>query len=106
MLVGAVTGVLDTAAWATEWFLAWRGLENDSIEGQLVRLASTVGRFLLVTWILIAAADSFGVPVTPLVAGLGAGGLAIALASQYTVENLIAGLVIFADKPVRIGDEC
>jgi len=46
------------------------------------------------------------VPVTPLVAGLGAGGLAIALASQYTVENLIAGLVIFADKPVRIGDEC
>ncbi|MFM8435794.1 MAG: mechanosensitive ion channel family protein, partial [Planctomycetia bacterium] len=47
-----------------------------------------------------------GVPVTPLVAGLGAGGLAIALASQYTVENLIAGLVIFADKPVRIGDEC
>jgi len=106
MLVGVVTGVLDAVAWATEWFLAWRGLGNDSIEGQLVRLASNVGRFLLVAWILIAAADSFGVPVTPLVAGLGAGGLAIALASQYTVENLIAGLVIFADKPVRIGDEC
>jgi len=105
-LVGVVTGVLDAIAWATERLLAWRGLGNDSIEGQLVRLASNVGRFLLVAWILIAAADSFGVPVTPLVAGLGAGGLAIALASQYTVENLIAGLVIFADKPVRIGDEC
>jgi len=106
MLVGVVTGVLDAVAWATEWFLTWRGLGNDSIEGQVVRLASNVGRFLLVAWILIATADSFGVPVTPLVAGLGAGGLAIALASQYTVENLIAGLVIFADKPVRIGDEC
>jgi len=106
MLAGVVIGMLDALAWATEQFLAWRKLGNDSIEGQLVRLASNVGRFLAVAWVLIAAADSFGVPVTPLVAGLGAGGLAIALASQYTVENLIAGLVIFADKPVRIGDEC
>jgi MscS family membrane protein len=106
MLVGVVGGVLDTVAWATERFLTWRRMGADSIEGQLVRLASNVGRFLAVAWILIAAADSFGVPVTPLVAGLGAGGLAIALASQYTMENLIAGLVIFADKPVRIGDEC
>ena len=105
-LVGVVMGVLDAMAWCTEAFLAWRRLGTDSIEGQLVRLASNVGRFLLVAWILIVTADSFGVPVTPLVAGLGAGGLAIALASQYTVENLIAGLVIFADKPVRIGDEC
>jgi MscS family membrane protein len=105
-LAGVVIGVLDTVAWATERFLEWRRLGNDSIEGQLVRLASNVVRFLAVAWMLIAAADSFGVPVTPLVAGLGAGGLAIALASQYTVENLIAGLVIFADKPVRIGDEC
>jgi small-conductance mechanosensitive channel len=30
----------------------------------------------------------------------------VALASQYTLENLIAGLVIFADRPVRIGDDC
>lgn len=106
MLAGVVTGLLDTVGWATERLLEWRRLGNDSIEGQLVRLTSNVARFLAVAWILIAAADSFGVPVTPLVAGLGAGGLAIALASQYTVENLIAGLVIFADKPVRIGDEC
>ena len=105
-LVGVVIGVLDVVAWATERLLGWRRIGQDSIEGQLVRLASSVGRFLIVVWILIAAADSLGVPVTPLVAGLGAGGLAIALASQYTVENLIAGLVIFADKPVRIGDEC
>lgn len=105
-LGGVVLGVLDVIAWGTECLLVWRRLGADSIEGQLVRLASSVGRFLIAAWIVIVTADSFGVPVTPLVAGLGAGGLAIALASQYTVENLIAGLVIFADKPVRIGDEC
>jgi len=105
-LVGVVIGVIDLVAWSTDCLLTWRRIGGDSLEGQLVRLTSSVGRFLVVVWILIAAADSFGVSVTPLVAGLGASGLAIALASQYTVENLIAGLVIFADSPVRIGDEC
>ena len=33
-------------------------------------------------------------------------GLAVALAAQYSIENLIAGVVLFTDKPVRIGDEC
>ena len=47
-----------------------------------------------------------GISVAPLIAGLGVGGLAVALAAQHTVENFIAGLVLFADKPVRIGDFC
>ena len=71
-----------------------------------IRLGGKVLTFIIVSWILLNAADSIGIPVTPLMAGLGAGGLALALASQYTLENLIAGLVIFADKPVRIGDDC
>jgi MscS family membrane protein len=37
---------------------------------------------------------------------LGVGGLAIALAAQPTVENLIGGLSLFADKSVRVGDFC
>ena len=41
-----------------------------------------------------------------IVAGLGVGGLAIALAAQPTMENLIGGLSLFADKPIRVGDLC
>ena len=41
-----------------------------------------------------------------IVAGLGVGGLAIALAAQSTIENLIGGLSLFADRPVRVGDFC
>ena len=41
-----------------------------------------------------------------IVAGLGVGGLAIALAAQPTMENLIGGLSLFADKPIRVGDVC
>lgn len=40
------------------------------------------------------------------VAGLGVGGLAIALAVRPTLENIIGGLTLFADQPVRVGDFC
>lgn len=39
-------------------------------------------------------------------AGLGVGGLGVALAIRPTVENLIGGLVLYMDRPVRIGDYC
>jgi MscS family membrane protein len=54
----------------------------------------------------VAAADRIGIPIAPLVAGLGVGGLAIALAVRPTLENVIGGLTLFADRPVRVGDFC
>ncbi len=57
--------------------------------------------------VLVAvAASRVGIPIAPLVAGLGAGGLAIALAVRPTLENIIGGLTLFADRPVRVGDFC
>ena len=40
------------------------------------------------------------------VTGLGVGGLAVALAIRPTLENLIGGLMLFTDRPVRVGDFC
>jgi MscS family membrane protein len=105
-LVGVVAGVLVSMGWLSDLLIKARGMRPEGIDSQLIRLGGKVLTFLTVSWIVIQAADSLGIPVTPLVAGLGAGGLAVALASQYTLENLIAGLVIFADRPVRIGDDC
>lgn len=105
-LVGVLGGVLVTMPWLCDLLIRAQGMRPEAIDSQLIRLGGTVLTFVVVAWILLNAADSIGLPVTPLMAGLGAGGLAVALASQYTLENLIAGLVIFADKPVRIGDDC
>jgi len=55
---------------------------------------------------LLAALDSFGFDVTALIAGLGIGGLAVALALQKTLENLFGGATLIADRPVRVGDFC
>ena len=105
-LAGVLGGVLLTMSWLCDLLISAQGMRPEAIDSQLIRLGGKVLTFIIVSWILLNAADSIGIPVTPLMAGLGAGGLALALASQYTLENLIAGLVIFADKPVRIGDDC
>ncbi|MDP2653023.1 MAG: mechanosensitive ion channel family protein [Candidatus Omnitrophota bacterium] len=47
--------------------------------------------------------DSFGVSITPVLASLGIGSLAVALALQPTLENFFAGLQLIIDKPVQVG---
>jgi MscS family membrane protein len=54
----------------------------------------------------VALLDTFGFSVTALIAGLGVGGIAVALAAQKTIENLFGGLTLYGDRPVRVGDFC
>jgi MscS family membrane protein len=54
----------------------------------------------------VAILDGFGFSVTALIAGLGVGGIAVALAAQKTIENLFGGLTLYGDRPVRVGDFC
>jgi MscS family membrane protein len=54
----------------------------------------------------VAILDNFGFSVTALMAGLGVGGIAVALAAQKTIENLFGGLTLFGDRPVSVGDFC
>ena len=65
----------------------------------------TLKIFVAVT-ALVAALQNFGFNVTGIIAGLGIGGLAIALAAQKTVENLFGSVSLVADQPVRVGDVC
>lgn len=52
---------------------------------------------------LLVILDSFGVSITPIIASLGIGSLAVALALQPTLQNLFAGFQIIFDQPVRPG---
>jgi MscS family membrane protein len=78
----------------------------ESIDAHLIRLSARVLGFVGALVLLALGASRLGLPVYGIVAGISVGGLAVALAAQPTLENLIAGLNIFADKPVRIGDRC
>jgi MscS family membrane protein len=72
----------------------------------LVPLGRRVAKAFLVALAAIAVMQNVGVNVTGILAGLGVGGLAVALAAQKTVENLFGGLTLAADQPVRVGDFC
>lgn len=62
--------------------------------------------FNIVVWSLgiIIALDNVGVDVTAMIAGLGVGGLALALAAQDIIKNIFGGVMIFLDKPFKIGE--
>ncbi len=77
-----------------------------ALDAQLVRLVSKLIAVLVTIYILIHLAESLGIPVAPVLAGLGVGGLAVALAVRPTLENIIGGFVLFADAPVRVGEFC
>lgn len=60
----------------------------------------------VVVWVIgiIAALNNAGYDVGAIIAGLGIGGLAFALAAQDTMKNFFGGIMIFADKPFNVGD--
>jgi MscS family membrane protein len=70
----------------------------------LLPLGARVGKVLVFVLAVVALLSELGYSVTSLVAGLGIGGLAVALAAQKTVENLFGAFSIGADQPFREGD--
>lgn len=81
------------------------------IRGRVAAVAILpVGRRTLKVFLIIVAAlvslENVGINMTSIIAGLGIGGLAIALAAQETVKNLFGGVALIADQPVRVGDFC
>ncbi|MCX6917541.1 MAG: mechanosensitive ion channel family protein [Verrucomicrobia bacterium] len=81
-------------------------IPTDSVDAHLIRICTRLLGMVAGAVLLAMGADRLGIPVYGIVAGLGVGGLAIALAAQTTVENLIGGLSLFADKSIRVGDFC
>ena len=77
-----------------------------SLDAALIRLCFRILSITGALLVLLHAAAEFGIGITPIIAGLGVGGLAVALAIRPTLENIMGGFVLFADKPVRVGEFC
>jgi MscS family membrane protein len=74
-----------------------------SLDNQLIRLGTRLVGVVVAIAILIYGGDELGFPAYSVVAGLGVGGLAVALAAQSTVANLIGSLLLVLEKPFRVG---
>jgi small-conductance mechanosensitive channel len=78
--------------------------EKDAASATTFTALGFVLRLILWTIILLLALDNLGMDITALVAGLGVGGIAVALALQNILGDLLASLSIIIDKPFVIGD--
>ena len=79
-------------------------VSNQPSSRSLISLGARFTKALLFVILIIAVLSQLGFPVATLLAGLGIGGLAVALAGQKTLENLIGTFAIGIDQPFREGD--
>ena len=81
--------------------------EYGAVKPSVRSLASVgvkLGKVVVGAIALMVALSALGYPVTSVIAGLGIGGVALALAAQKTVENLFGSVSILVDQPFQIGD--
>jgi MscS family membrane protein len=87
--------------------IADRLLRRGQVQGiALIPGAARAVKIVIVGFTIIFMMQAFGYKVTAFMAGLGIGGIAVALAAQKSLENLIGGITIYADRPLRVGDFC
>ena len=79
-------------------------LSTDASQATTVSALGFLSKLVLWTLVLLLGLDNLGFNITTLVAGLGVGGIAVALALQNILGDLFASLSIVLDKPFVIGD--
>lgn len=77
---------------------------DTKLDDQLIPLLRKALKVFAFTMGALLLVQSFGYSITSLLAGLGIGGVAVALAAQDTIANFFGSVMIFADKPFQIGD--
>jgi small-conductance mechanosensitive channel len=102
--------IAQTALWATGvidfWLRRYRRKRAETDPEAITtinvfRIAAVSALWLVA---ILVAFDNFGIAVTPLITGLGIGGIAVALATQNILSDLFASLSIVIDKPFVVGD--
>ena len=80
-------------------------LTENKMDDQLIPFATEIGRIIVVIFALFfVLGNVFGINITALATGLGIGGIAIAMASKESLENLLGSFTIFFDRPFTVGD--
>lgn len=93
-VIGALQEVLPTTTWGS----------SHSALRSLIPLGARMARLFVLLIGLLTVVASFGYPVATILAGLGIGGIAIALGAQKSLEHFFGSVSIGIDQPFRVGD--
>lgn len=108
--VAIVALLMQAGLWADGGLSRWLDIRSaeraavDPAEVMTVNIIGVMAKLVLWSVLLLLALENFGIDVTALVAGLGIGGIAVALAAQNILGDLFASLSIVLDKPFVLGD--
>jgi MscS family membrane protein len=96
-------GIVDLAISRLRFAIA---VKHQTFAHSVLPLFSRVFKITIVILAITAILSNWGYNTTTILAGLGIGGVAIALAAQKTIENLFGGVAVISDHPVSVGDFC
>ncbi len=117
--VEAVTGqvynvlIVLTITWAIarfistlvqEYLLPYSQRDNTKLDSNVMTLVHRVLKYTIWFIGIIVALHNVGVEIGTLIAGLGIGGAALALAAQDTLKNLFGGITLYVDRPFKLGE--
>jgi len=87
----------------------WRVRLDPRVHGvsySVLPLGRQIFKLSLFLFAILSVVSAWGYNTSTILAGLGVGGLAVALAAQKTLENLFGGISVIGDRPVLVGDVC
>jgi len=87
-----------------EYLLPWADKTDNDLDDQLMPILRKGVKMMIWVLAIIIGLNNAGYDVGALIAGLGIGGLALAMAAKDTVSNIFGGVTIFTDKPFRLKD--
>ncbi len=100
--------LVQAGLWASALVGFWLGQKlqgpQDAARSTGVLMLSFGGKLVVWTLVLLLSLENLGVDITALIAGLGVGGIAVALAVQNVLGDLLGSVAIALDKPFEIGD--
>jgi MscS family membrane protein len=87
----------------SSWVIHSEHVNTEYVDAQLIRLGARLSSITIGIAVIVEGANRLGLPAYSVIAGLGIGGLAIALAGQQALANLLGSLIIMFEKPFRVG---
>ncbi len=99
-------GIFSAGMMASRWVgnLTQQSLERQTLEPPVRMLLVRIVKIVIVLFTGVIALEALGVPIAPLIAGIGVAGVGIGLALQGVLSNVMAGLSIIFTKPYKVGE--
>ena len=89
-----------------DYYADWLSARGRGSAVMLLKPMNGAVKMVVIVLALLVWLDNVGVDITALIAGLGIGGIAFALALQKPLEDTLAAVTLFTQQPIRVGDVC